>query len=218
VTWENGYWNDWVNYTTENYTAYAGVDYTETSGQLAFAPGETSKSFNVPILNNSNSTGRQFIVQLTETNQTFGSPRSAMVTFVEQLFGSLTTEPVYTMLWAALLGSLALFIYMVRKSAWWAGFSMGVAAFLAYILQGIAVSGYVVWTPSGGTIVTDGGLANLLGYGWIVCGLVCAFAIIAALRGMGGGRGRGRDNDNGWGGGNGDGSYTIRRDKSRYRR
>ncbi|MBI3417070.1 MAG: hypothetical protein HY043_17395, partial [Verrucomicrobia bacterium] len=40
-----------VDYTTTNGTATAGSDYTETKGTLAFAPGEMSKSFTVPILN-----------------------------------------------------------------------------------------------------------------------------------------------------------------------
>src|SRR5439155_25411832 len=39
-----------VAYTTANGTASAGSDYTATTGQLAFAPGETSKTIAVPIL------------------------------------------------------------------------------------------------------------------------------------------------------------------------
>ena len=39
-----------VGYTTANGTASAGSDYTATTGQLAFAPGETSKTIAVPIL------------------------------------------------------------------------------------------------------------------------------------------------------------------------
>ena len=40
-----------VNYSTSNGTATAGNDYTSASGTLIFAPGETSKSFQVPITN-----------------------------------------------------------------------------------------------------------------------------------------------------------------------
>jgi streptogramin lyase len=38
-----------VSYATVNGTAVAGTDYTPTSGTLTFAPGETSKTVNVPI-------------------------------------------------------------------------------------------------------------------------------------------------------------------------
>ncbi len=39
-----------VNYTTSNGTATAGSDYTDTSGTLTLAPGETSKTLTVPVL------------------------------------------------------------------------------------------------------------------------------------------------------------------------
>ena len=39
-----------VNYTTSDGTATAGDDYTETSGTLTFAPGETTQTVSVPIL------------------------------------------------------------------------------------------------------------------------------------------------------------------------
>jgi Calx-beta domain-containing protein len=42
-----------VHYATEDGTATAGRDYTATSGDLTFAPGELSKSVPIPIINNS---------------------------------------------------------------------------------------------------------------------------------------------------------------------
>jgi uncharacterized delta-60 repeat protein/uncharacterized repeat protein (TIGR01451 family) len=42
-----------VNYATTGGTATPGVDYTNTSGVLVFAPGELSKSFTVPVIDNS---------------------------------------------------------------------------------------------------------------------------------------------------------------------
>ena len=40
-----------VNYASSNGTAIAGSDYLAVSGTLTFAPGVTSRSFQVPILN-----------------------------------------------------------------------------------------------------------------------------------------------------------------------
>jgi Calx-beta domain len=40
-----------VDYATSNGTATAGADYTITAGTLTFSPGETTKSFLIPILN-----------------------------------------------------------------------------------------------------------------------------------------------------------------------
>jgi Calx-beta domain-containing protein len=42
-----------VDYAASNGTATAGSDYTATSGTLTFSSGETTKSFSVPILNDS---------------------------------------------------------------------------------------------------------------------------------------------------------------------
>ena len=39
-----------VNYATANDTATAGADYTATTGTLTFIPGDTSETFNIPIL------------------------------------------------------------------------------------------------------------------------------------------------------------------------
>jgi len=39
-----------VQYQTYDNTAFAGVEYTETSGELEFLPGETSKQITVPLL------------------------------------------------------------------------------------------------------------------------------------------------------------------------
>ena len=48
-----------VDYATADGTAVAGADYTATSGTLTFAAGETSKTVNVPILDDSHDEGEE---------------------------------------------------------------------------------------------------------------------------------------------------------------
>jgi hypothetical protein len=50
-----------VNYATSDGTATGAADYTPTSGTLTFAPGETSKSFSVPILKDTNTENEESI-------------------------------------------------------------------------------------------------------------------------------------------------------------
>lgn len=50
-----------VNYATADGTAIAGSDYTITSGTLTFAPGETSKTFSIPITKDSNNESEEMI-------------------------------------------------------------------------------------------------------------------------------------------------------------
>ena len=55
-----------VDYTTANRTAHAGEDYTATSGTLAFAPGETSKTVAVPLLDDAiDDDGETFALELS---------------------------------------------------------------------------------------------------------------------------------------------------------
>ncbi|MCY4454665.1 MAG: hypothetical protein OXC01_22265, partial [Immundisolibacterales bacterium] len=48
-----------VEYATSDVSATAGADYTETSGTLTFAPGETGKTVNVPVLDDSHDEGNE---------------------------------------------------------------------------------------------------------------------------------------------------------------
>ncbi|MEQ9669692.1 glycoside hydrolase family 9 protein [Coleofasciculus sp. G2-EDA-02] len=63
-----------VNYATANDTAIAGSDYTAKSGTLSFTPGQTSKTFTVPILGDTTVEGNEtFKVNLSQaTNATIG--------------------------------------------------------------------------------------------------------------------------------------------------
>ena len=60
-----------VPYSTSDGTALASFDYTGTSGVLTFASGQTSKTFTVPILNDSLAEGGQTL------NLTLGTPTGA---------------------------------------------------------------------------------------------------------------------------------------------
>jgi hypothetical protein len=71
-----------VNYATSDGSATAGSDYTAASGTLTFNPGDTSKTFNVTILNDAISEGAE-TVNLTLSspgNATLGSPSTAVLT------------------------------------------------------------------------------------------------------------------------------------------
>jgi hypothetical protein len=71
-----------VNYATSDGTAQAGSDYTATSGTLTFNPGETSKSFTVPIIDDIVGEANETLtVSLSNpTNATLGSPSSTTLT------------------------------------------------------------------------------------------------------------------------------------------
>jgi hypothetical protein len=71
-----------VAYSTTDQTAKAGVDYTATSGNLVFAPGQTSQTFQVAIMPQPvpSSPPKGFQVSLaTPINATLGSPNPAGV-------------------------------------------------------------------------------------------------------------------------------------------
>ncbi|HEU4710046.1 MAG TPA: Calx-beta domain-containing protein [Pyrinomonadaceae bacterium] len=75
-----------VQYSTSNGTATAGSDYTATSGLLLFGTNETSKSFTIPIVNDTASEVNETInVTLLNASLSFtlGSPSSATVTIVD---------------------------------------------------------------------------------------------------------------------------------------
>ena len=58
-----------IQYTTANSTARSDSDYTETSGTLIFAPGESSQTITVPISGDTNAeTDERFFVNLTNAN------------------------------------------------------------------------------------------------------------------------------------------------------
>jgi hypothetical protein len=74
-----------VNYATSNGTASAGSDYGATSGTLTFAPGQTSVSFTIPVIDDSlNEADETVNIALSNpSNATLGSPANATLTIID---------------------------------------------------------------------------------------------------------------------------------------
>src|SRR5262249_36856199 len=70
-----------VNYATSNGTATAGADYTAVSGTLTFGIGDTSKTFTVPIINDTLVEGNE-TVNLTLSSPTSGATLGGQATAV----------------------------------------------------------------------------------------------------------------------------------------
>src|SRR5207244_1861841 len=77
-----------VAYATSDGTAVAPDDYQSTSGTLTFAPGETSKSFSVPIVSGGlvEETETVNLTLSNATNATLGSPSTAVLTIIDDDF------------------------------------------------------------------------------------------------------------------------------------
>ena len=75
-----------VSYTTSDGTANAGTDYTSTSGTLTFGPGEVTKTFNVPLIDDPAAEPDE-TVTLTLSNATggatLGNPSTATLTILD---------------------------------------------------------------------------------------------------------------------------------------
>ena len=66
-----------VNYTTANNNAIAGIDYTATSGQLSFAPGETTKTITVTVFgDNIAEANESFFVNLSNPTNSLIDPNA----------------------------------------------------------------------------------------------------------------------------------------------
>ncbi|MEK7678484.1 MAG: Calx-beta domain-containing protein, partial [Verrucomicrobiota bacterium] len=81
-----------VNYVATNLTALAGTDFVAASGILNFAPGETSKSFIVPIINDSIVEGDK-IISLTLSNAVLGALSTPSVSRLTIIDDELSRVP-----------------------------------------------------------------------------------------------------------------------------
>jgi hypothetical protein len=75
-----------INYATTNGTATAGSDYTATSGTLTFAPGETTKTFSVPVTDDSAREDSETVNLSLSTvggGAILGMPNTAVLTIVD---------------------------------------------------------------------------------------------------------------------------------------
>src|SRR5207244_8930642 len=74
-----------VNYATASGTATAGSDFTATSGTLTFADGETSKTVNIPVLEDAAYEGTDTFT-LSLSNPTGGATLGARSTATIAIF------------------------------------------------------------------------------------------------------------------------------------
>lgn len=74
-----------INYAAANGTATAGSDYTTQSGTLTFSPGETVKTFSVPILDDAVDEPDETVnlILSNPTNATLGTPTDATLTILD---------------------------------------------------------------------------------------------------------------------------------------
>jgi hypothetical protein len=78
-----------VNYATASGTALAGRDYTSASGTLAFAPGQDTATFTVPILANPQQTASSTTVDLSLSHPTAGATLGAINTATLTIINNL---------------------------------------------------------------------------------------------------------------------------------
>jgi subtilisin family serine protease len=79
-----------VNYATSNGNATAGSDYTAASGMLTFNPGQTSKTFNITIVDDAIFEGPETVnlAMSSPVNATLGSPNTAVLTITDNEGGA----------------------------------------------------------------------------------------------------------------------------------
>lgn len=73
-----------VNYTTANNSAFAGIDYTNKTGTITFAAGETTKTIIIPIIDDAaNELTETFTVDLSNPNGATLSDSQGVITIID---------------------------------------------------------------------------------------------------------------------------------------
>jgi hypothetical protein len=90
-----------VNYATANISATAGSDYTSASGTLTFDAGDTSKTFSVPLLDDTFVEGPEMVslsLGAATGGASLGSPSTATLTITENDAGGTLqlSAPTYS--------------------------------------------------------------------------------------------------------------------------
>src|SRR5439155_196415 len=143
-----------VNYATSNGTATAGSDYTAKSGTLTFAAGQTSKTFAIPIVNDTLHESDE-TVNLTLSNPTggatLGTPDTAVLTIIDNDSGGVLqfSSATYSVNEGVLSGKA---IIKVTRSG---GSASGVSVDYT-ITDGTAVSG-TDYNATNGTLIFAAG-------------------------------------------------------------
>jgi len=143
-----------ANYSVANGTATAGQDYVATSGTISFAAGETSKTFNVSIVDDSALEGNETI-NLSLSNPaggaTLGSPNTAVLTIIDNESScSFTLNPTSQSFGSA--GGSSSFTVTTGSGCTWSAVSN--AAFITTTSSGSG-NGTVNYT-----VVSNGGAAR----------------------------------------------------------
>ena len=132
-----------VNYATANGSAVAGSDYSAASGTLSFAAGETSKTFLIPISNDTQVEADETVgltLSVPTANATLANPSTATLTIISDDIPD-TTPPKVTS---------AIFVYDGAPQKLRYTFSEDVSASLSladlYMIDSTTFQSY---TPSG---------------------------------------------------------------------
>lgn len=136
-----------VDYASSSGTAKAGQDYTAVSGVLTFQPGQMTKTFSVPILENIAQTAASTTVNLALTQPTGGAtlsaPSSEVLTIVDNLPPTIEFSSASDAVQAT--GGSAL-VTVVR------GGSLAAAVTANFTTRGGTAAAGVDYTPVAGTL------------------------------------------------------------------
>ncbi|GAB6071085.1 hypothetical protein JCM30760_21820 [Thiomicrorhabdus hydrogeniphila] len=89
-----------VDYATNDGTAVATTDYTAQNGELTFAPGETSKTISIALINGRDtSTTKIFTIDLSNPINATISDAQAEVSLLDPVHSAMFDNPAYSASW-----------------------------------------------------------------------------------------------------------------------